>query len=73
MKKVIVFIFLLDNSLVFAQEGSLCKVSSVFMQAPKSDIGASEAQELNSELQDWAYWKIPSSKSAADFVLKLDT
>ena len=73
MKKVIVFIFLLYNSLAFAQQDGLRKGSSVFIQAPKSDIGASAAQELSSELQIWGYWKITSSKSTADFVLKLDT
>ena len=73
MKKVVALIFLFWSSAAYAQHESLPKGGSVFVQAPKSDIGASAARELSSELENWGYWKLASSKSSAEFVLKLDT
>ncbi|WP_439584905.1 hypothetical protein [Dyadobacter bucti] len=73
MKKIILLIFLLQSAIGFAQETSLKRGNSVYIEAPKSDIGKSAAGELQTALRDWDYWKVASSKKDADFILKLDT
>ena len=59
--------------MTFAQDQSLKKGSAVYIEANKSDVGQSAAQELAGSLKEWGYWKVAGSKSSADFVLKLDS
>ena len=74
MKTICLFILMSAYCIVtFAQDQVLKKGNSVYVETAKSDVGSSAGQELKDALQSWGYWKVTSSKSSADFVLKLDT
>ena len=63
----------LSFATAFAQDQVLKKGNAVFVEASRSDVGSSAGQELRDALQSWGYWKVASSRSTADFILKLDT
>lgn len=55
------------------QDQALQKGNAVYIEANKSDVGQSAAQELASALKEWGYWNVAGSKSSADFIIKLDS
>jgi len=73
MKPIFLTLTMLCSTIVFAQEQVFKKGNTVYVEANKTDVGKSAAQELKTALQEWDYWKVASSRGEADFVLKLDT
>jgi hypothetical protein len=74
MKTICLFILIaVHPAFLFAQDQVLKRGNTVYVEIPKSDVGSSAGQELKEALKNWGYWKVASSKSSADFVLKLDT
>jgi hypothetical protein len=66
-------IFMIVSVTAIGQDQALKKGNAVYVEANKSDVGQSAAQELASALKEWGYWNVTASKSGADFVLKLDS
>ena len=73
MKRIAFLIIILFPLLAAAQDQALQKGKSVYVETNKTDVGKSAGQELKTALGEWGYWKIASSKSDADVILKLDT
>ncbi|HEV7379037.1 MAG TPA: hypothetical protein VGN64_04540 [Dyadobacter sp.] len=73
MKNSMLAIFMIVSVTAIGQDQALKKGNAVYVEANKSDVGQSAAQELASALKEWGYWNVTASKSGADFVLKLDS
>ncbi|KAA0990167.1 hypothetical protein [Dyadobacter aurulentus] len=73
MKRIAFLVIILFPLLAAAQDQALQKGKSVYVETNKTDVGKSAGQELKSALAEWGYWKVASSKSDADVILKLDT
>ncbi|MCE7063585.1 hypothetical protein [Dyadobacter sp. CY343] len=73
MKRISFLILILFPLLDATQDEALQKGKSVYVESNKTDVGKSAGEELKSALEEWGYWKVTSSKSEADVILKLDT
>lgn len=72
MKTVLVIMLMAFTGIVMAQENGIRKGQFVYIQQTSSNNNIKDLKaELISELNNWGYWKITSSKEDADLIFDL--